>query len=344
MSSKIGRPAKKIVRAVLFLLIFALLFFAVQRLIQAKWLDKDHLPTMAWDEYRSLEKDTVDVLYLGTSQVYSAVDPLYIYDQTGITGYVISVGGMRWDLACASLRTALQTQSPKVVFADMSMIRYGSSKDEASIHTMLDQLPLSFAKIRYVLECDNRDLTLTDALFPLLRYHSRWDSLKEEDFAYAAGDVEISNARGHLVSYKIVGADHWKFYDDTESVYTIPARAWKYMQEFAAICEDNGIELVLFKVPAMSWKVKWSAASELAAEELGVPFWEMFYEIDEMGVDSTVDFRDNVKHMNQYGANKVSARIGEYLTEQFDLSDQRGSNARWDEDLENYHEALGYRQ
>ncbi len=342
--SRIGKPAKKFIKAVLFLLIFAVLFLFAQRLLQAKWDDKAQLPTSAWEEYRSLEKDTVDVLYVGTSQVYSAVDPLRIYEKTGITGYDISVGGMRWDLACAALSAALQTQSPQVVFVDMSMIRYGESKDEAGIHTLLDQLPLSFSKVKYVLECDNEDLALTDALFPLFRYHSRWEELNEDDFAYAAGKVDLTNARGHLVSFKIKGGEHWTFDDDPDAVFTIPDRAWEYMREFASICEKNGIELVFFKVPALNWQAKWSEASKQAAEELNVPYWEMFYEIDGMRIDSTVDFRDKNKHMNQYGANKVSDRIGEYLQQNYDLADQRGSNARWDEDLVKYHEELGFNQ
>ncbi len=334
--------SKKIIKGISFILIFVLLFIILQALLQPKWLNPSQ-PTALWDEYESLDKNTVDVFFVGTSLVYSAIDPMYLYKETGITSYDLSSGGLRFDLASAALSEALKSQSPKVIFLEMSPVRYSGSKNEAQLRTLLDQLPISVSKIAYILRCDNEDITLLNGLFPFFRYHSRWEDLNWNDFHYLFGDEETTYMRGHRISYKIEEGGEWMFNSGDDLDYEIPWRVRKYLGEIVDLCDKKGIDLILYKIPALNWQEKWSDASETLAEEFGLTYWEMFYDIDEMGIDSEFDFRDGNKHMNQYGAQKVTSYIGEYLVENYSLEDQRGTNTRWDEDLGKYKEEIGYR-
>ncbi len=333
----------KIGTGILLFLVFALLFVFAQRLVQAKWT-KGHLPTSSWHEYESLEKDTVDVLFMGTSQVYSAVDPMLLYQETGITGYVISEGGMCFDLDYAALQAAVKTQSPKLLFLDASAIRSASSKTEGKVRPMLDQLPISLSKVQYLLDCDVEEITLLNGLFPFFRYHSRWDELDQTDLSYALGNFPDTFVRGHYISYKTVEAS-WKFYGGDPAVsFEIPERPRTYLEKIADFCEENGIELIFYKLPTVAWRKAYSDASKELADELGISYWEMFYENDAIGVDDKTDFRDSEKHINQYGAEKITHYIGSYLQENYELEDQRGSNQRWDEDLVKYKKLLKKKQ
>ncbi|MCC8066310.1 MAG: hypothetical protein LIO94_04320, partial [Clostridiales bacterium] len=198
---KNGLNRKKLIKGVVFAALFLLLFVLSQRLLRGKWTNGDATTTM-WAEYESLEKDTVDVLFMGTSHVYSAIDPMYIYENSGITSYAISAGAMRFDLTYTVLQEALKTQSPSVLFLDMSAVHYKEQVEEERIHPILDQLPWSLDKLDFILNSGNEDLTVLDALFPLFRYHSRWDELEEQDFRYMTGDVELTYTRGHFIKYK----------------------------------------------------------------------------------------------------------------------------------------------
>ncbi len=330
---------RKIIKGILFPLIFALLFFFIQRILEAKWMNKDHLPTLSMNEYESLEDNSVDVLFLGTSQVYSSVDPMLIYEETGITSYVISAGGMRFDLDYAALQAAVKTQNPKVVFLDASEIRNGDSKNEKDVRPMLDQLPISSSKLYYLFNYDLDDITVLNGLFPLLRYHSRWDSLDASDWEYAIWDIPMTSVRGHYISYEVVET-HWRFDKGKDKEFTVPERPKTYLKKIVSFCEENGIEFVFYKLPTVAWKSRFSNAAQDLADELGIPYWEMYFDNDKIGVDPKTDFRDENKHMNQYGAEKVSSYLGKYLQKNYDLMDQRGSNERWDNDLVSYHELL----
>ncbi|MCD8013066.1 MAG: hypothetical protein LUG99_07810 [Lachnospiraceae bacterium] len=333
--NKTGINRKKVAKAVLFAAIFLILFYFAQRLLQAKWTGNSSSTTL-WAEYVSLEKNTVDVFFVGTSHVYSGFDPMYIYENSGITSYTMSGGDLRFDLIYTILLEALKTQSPQVIFLDMSSVQYSEQAKEPKIHLMLDQLPASLAKLNFVLNSGNEKLTLLNGMIPFFRYHSRWEDLSAKDFQYMTGDMERTVTRGHFVSYKKT-ATGYRFYEEPEEelsevtdYHRIP------LQKIASLCEENGIDLILFKVPSPSWYLEESEASQQLADELGLPYWELFYEVDEIGLDTETDFRDANEHLNQYGAEKLSDYLMEYLDREYDLEDHRGSNERWDSDLPEY--------
>ncbi len=329
---------KKILQTVLFVVCFLILFSAVQRLLQAKWMNGRDDDTARWMEYRSLDNNEVDVLFLGTSHVYCGIDGMYIYGNSGITTYNISTSSERFDTAYLSLQEALKTQSPEVVFLDMSAIRFMDQAEESMLHWLLDQIPLSAEKIRYVLNCGNDDLTLLDALFPLFRFHSRWDELEQIDFQYLTGNLELTVTRGHYITYETV-ATEIHFYEEAEGEEwnTITESARTSITQIAELCAEQGIELLLFKIPVPeTWFEQQSALCAELADELGVVFWDLSYEVDEIGLDTSEDFSDSVSHLNQYGAEKVSAYVMNYLLERYDFTDQRGDNERWDDDYTEY--------
>ena len=86
------------------------------------------------------------------------------------------------------------------------------------------------------------------------------------------------------------------------------------------------------------WYKLQSDGSAKLAEEFGVPYLELFYCLDEIGINPETDFRDRKNHMNQYGAEKLSAYLMKYMQENFDMEDQRGKNTDWDQDLILYNE------
>ncbi|MBQ9644464.1 MAG: SGNH/GDSL hydrolase family protein, partial [Lachnospiraceae bacterium] len=54
---------------------------------------------------------------------------------------------------------------------------------------------------------------------------------------------------------------------------------------------------------------------------------------DEMEIDGLTDYYDNRAHTNALGSEKVTAYLGQYLREHYDLPDRRGdaAYASWDE-------------
>lgn len=327
---------KKITKGILFILLFCILFLMLQRLFQAKWFiatASSPSSTGAWSEYRSLEEDSLDVLFLGTSHAYSAIDPMYIYENSGITSFVLGGPGLRFDLTWLVLKDALKTQKPSAVFLDMSALKYEEQLDEAKCHKISDQLPITLDKIKYAFDNDNDDMQPLDVLFPFFRYHTRWEELESTDFQYVSGDLESPYERGHFISYK-VRPTSFRFYDECD--FSMMDRTLEYFQRIAATCEENNIPLVLYKIPAPEWNIVYSEAAADLAEEYNLPYLELYYEIDEIGLDPSTDYRDKNDHMNQYGSEKLCAYLTDYLQANYNFSDKRSQNTQWDTDLAAY--------
>jgi hypothetical protein len=327
---------KKIIKGICFVLIFAVLFWFAQRLLQAKWVASGGATassTSTWQEYRSLEEDSIDVLFLGTSHTYSGIDPMYMYGQSGLVSFVLGGDGMHLDATYLVLQEALKTQSPSVIFLDMSAIHYEEQLDEAKAHKTLDQLPITLSKIEYAFDSESDDLSPLDVLFPLFRYHTRWESLEENDFEYVTGDLSTTSVRGHYISYRTKAT---KLYFEEEMEYTLTDRNRDYINRIADLCKENGIELILYKIPSPTWYASQSQGAEEIAEQLGLTYLELYYDVEEMGLDASTDFRDKKDHLNQNGAEKVSQYILDYIQENYDFADQRNENERWDTDYVQY--------
>ena len=87
------------------------------------------------------------------------------------------------DLTYMNLEDALKTQTPSIVFLDMSSIQFDFQQEEAKCHKVLDQLPMTSSKLEYAFNTESEEMKPLDVLFPFFRYHSRWSDLGKNDFS-----------------------------------------------------------------------------------------------------------------------------------------------------------------
>lgn len=332
---------RKCLKWICFFSIFAVVFLLIQELFQAKWLVdvKDNTAsTSTFMEYRDLEENTVDVIFIGTSHVLYGIDPMHIYEETGVTSYVFGGPGLRMDLTYLTLKDALKTQSPKVIMLDASGLHYAKQQAEGRAHKFVDNLPLTKEKIEYAFNNGNDELTPLSVIFPFVRYHDRWSTVNEYDFRYMIGALDQTYLRGHHISYAQVPVT--LDFQKTKDNFEITERNLDYFDRIVKLCEEQGVSLVVYKTPTPDWNITWSSAAEKASGERGIPYWELYYELEDIGLDFATDFCDETDHLNQHGAEKLSIYITEHLREQYGLADHRGEYIRWDNDLKEYHEYL----
>ena len=81
---------------------------------------------------------------------------------------------------------------------------------------------------------------------------------------------------------------------------------------------------------------------EKEAKERGLEFVDLNCDLDRIGIDWKNDFYDKGDHVNVFGAEKITAYLGEYVLNEFDLEDHRGDPAYqlWDEMIAKYEQEL----
>ena len=69
---------------------------------------------------RDEKENTLDVLVVGDSLSYTAVSPMVLWKNYGITGYVCGQSGQRVDEAFYLLKNVYKTQKPKLVIIELT--------------------------------------------------------------------------------------------------------------------------------------------------------------------------------------------------------------------------------
>ena len=311
---------KKLKRVILFLLVFAVLLWACSAGIQIIVRNVSGSVSGRSRVFASVsaeKKNTIDVLVAGDSESYTSVSPMDLWDRAGIAAYDCGQPGQRIQETYYILKTAFRTQSPKLVlFETNTMFR-----------------DPGFLK--------NVQLSLTEPLayhFPVIKYHNAWKAL----FDGPGGPKK--SYKGFEIRDKVVSYEGDKEYmKETKDKAQIPEVVRIYMEKIKRLCEKNGADLLLVSAPSpKNYNYKKHNSMEEYARENELPYVDLNMKFRDIGIDWKMDSYDRGDHLNISGARKVTAYIGEYLADNYDLPDRRNDDGwrEWDDLAREYLEEL----
>ena len=131
-----------------------------------------------WDAYLGEEKNSLDVLFLGSSYAYCDWNPGALYDQSGLTSYVLAGGEQTVGVTYYYLKEALKTQSPQVVVLEGSSLFFDRYESFTQIN--VGYMPWGLNKVGAILEYAEPELR-TGLFVDLIFYHDRWKELTRSD-------------------------------------------------------------------------------------------------------------------------------------------------------------------
>lgn len=311
---------KKLKRVILFLLVFAVLLWACSAGIQIIVRNVSGSVSGRSRVFASVsaeKKNTIDVLVAGDSESYTSVSPMDLWDRAGIAAYDCGQPGQRIQETYYILKTAFRTQSPKLVlFETNTMFR-----------------DPGFLK--------NVQLSLTEPLayhFPVIKYHNAWKAL----FDGPGGPKK--SYKGFEIRDKVVSYEGDEEYmKETKDKAQIPEVVRIYMEKIKRLCEKNGADLLLVSAPSpKNYNYKKHNSMEEYARENELPYVDLNMKFRDIGIDWKMDSYDRGDHLNISGARKVTAYMGQYLSDNYDLPDRRNDDGwrEWDDLAREYLEEL----
>ena len=235
----------------------------------------------------------------------------------------------------------MRYETPKVVVYNVLALKYGEPQDEAYNRMTLDGMRFSFSKLRAISASMTEDESFLSYLFPLLRFHSRWKELGEEDWKYLFHRDRVSH-NGYLMQTGILAMES-SIAGEPLADYTLPETSMKYLDAMRQLCLEKGIELVLIKAPTNTWKYywydEWDEQIESYAERHGIAYYNFIPLAEEIGIDWSTDTYDGGTHLNVYGAEKLTSYFGRILSEAHGLESRKQDTdlaARWEEKYNAY--------
>ena len=303
------------------LLAFVLLLSFFTRLLQPKYMEDLVEGSMISQYYR--EYGDHDVIFIGDCEVYANFNPMELYREKGITAYVRGTSQQLIWQSYYILEETFRYEIPKVVVYNVNAMRYSEPVSEAFNRLTIDQMKWSSQKFGIIQASMTKEENFWSYVFPILRYHSRFDELTWDDLTYLLKSRD-NTWNGHLVNQEV------------NPVGTLPTKrmlpdyqfgdiCYEYLDKMRQLCEENCVELILIKAPSLYpyWYEEYEAQIQNYADTYGLAYYNFLKDADAMDIDYQTDTYDGGLHLNLQGAKKLSHWFGEILAENHGLADHR---------------------
>lgn len=332
---------KNIISVTAVLLAFLVLLTLVTMLLQPKYMTDLVEGSMLSQYYR--EAGGHDVIFVGDCEVYANFSPMEMYRERGITAYIRgSSQQMIWQ-SYYVLKETLNYETPKAVVFNVNSMRYGEPVSEAYNRLTIDKMRWSEEKVGIIQASLMEEEDVWSYVFPILRYHSRFDELTWEDVEYLFR-VKDNTWNGYLMNKNTVPMETLPV-KRLMTDYQFSDICYDYLDKIRSLCEDHGVELILIKAPSAYpyWYDEYDMQIEEYAAQHGLVFYNFLDYVDDIGIDYSVDTYDGGLHMNLTGAQKLSRFFANILAEEHGLRDHRQDPdiaAEYDEKLARYQEEI----
>ena len=293
----------------------------LQRLLMPKYMG-DIVEGALISEYYKETTDH-DVIFVGDCEVYENFSPITMWEDYGITSYIRgSAQQLIWQ-SYYLLEETLEYEKPEVVVFNVLSMKYDTPQKEAYNRMTLDGMKWSKSKVDDIRASMMEDEEFADYVFPILRYHSRWQELTSDDFKYLFTRRPVSQS-GYYMRIDVKPAQTFPKPKKLAN-YEFGENSWKYLEKMRKLCEAKGLQLILVKAPSLypAWYDEWEDQIEEYAKTYELPYYNFLDLTDEVGIDFTKDTYDGGLHLNLSGAEKMGAYFGKILREEFQVPDRR---------------------
>lgn len=323
---------KKILRQFLKTFVFALFLLAGLH-VSVLLLYPSNQIICTWRRFYNLEKGEAQILVVGSSHAYSTFDPSVIFQETGMSSYILASNSQNTVQAYFNVKEALRCQRPEAIILEAFSLddndnwRYGDNPDKDwKKEANIDGMRMGLTKLEAIMEQYERR-NWGYALFPIARCHGNWKdiaSVSSNLTFYTGGIGEFSSFHPSRTSMSPETAQLYEDAGYNPYKWVISETNQLHFRKLAQLCRDEGIPFYVVMAPMYDAYIRSinyeSCTGKIAAlaESEGVYYLDCNRYYDEIGLSSE-DFEDvynNYHHLNGTGAEKVTRFVMEALHRQ----------------------------
>jgi hypothetical protein len=274
------------------------------------------------ETYYAEEKDH-DVVFIGDCEVYENFSPITLWEAYGIKSFIRgSAQQLIWQ-SYYLMEETLKYEKPDVIVFNVLSMMYNEPQNEAYNRMTLDGMKLSMSKIKSIQASMTEDEKFIDYIFPILRFHSRWNALEPQDFKYFLNKDKIFH-NGYYMRVDIKPVQSFPRKKPLAD-YTLGKNAYDYLNKMTALAKKHNIELVLIKAPTIYpvWYDEWDAQIQEYADQNNLMYLNFLELREEANIDFSKHTYDGGLHLNLEGAENLSKYFGNILVKNFELKDHR---------------------
>lgn len=316
-----GEVMKKNIKRILSIFLLIMIVFGIMSYTQVRF---DHNNVRIEGFYRE-EANSLDVLFIGASEVYSDYSPVYAYEKYGFTSYNYSIEDNPLMLYKWELDEIYSHQKPKAVIIEITAAtsdRTLSCEDsyfDATLRKISDSVPISLSKFELVNQFGQKKHQIS-YFCPSVMYHGslpKIDVAKEiigfqsRGYSYLKGAVTRTN------SLPCQREDLYDIHNDS-TMLAISKTQEQLLIDLLEHCRNKGYNVVFARFPhRVESKEKYDRYCEgnyvsNIIEQYGFEFLDFEHKTDEIGIDKITDFADG-EHLRMSGSLKFTEYVGALL-------------------------------
>lgn len=333
------RNISYVIKAVVFTIITAFVVLSINRLENPKYFyNSTWATTTTYTGFYKMPKNSVDVLFFGSSHTASSICPQELYDRYGITGYNLGCEQQNILVSYYWLKEALNYQKPKAVVIDTYMLqRYNGGEPlntaEVCTRKAIDYMRWGNVKLSAINDICKEDSNqnIWSYFLTNIRFHGRWTWIEESDFTYSQL-AKHYETKGYEPLYNSNGNPNYNSFsqDDAKNKYELHPLMVNYMQKIVDLCHENNIEVIMMKTPTTATSAECHNAVQALADMNHLNFYDLNERnrYRELKYDFALDMADD-GHANVSGATKITDYIGFILQSKYGL--EAKTDSAWDD-------------
>lgn len=329
---------KRIVKLVAAVLIFVVLFNSIQTTLIG--CVDDRTPKRL-NGFYSLEENTLDAVFIGSSATYATFISPYVWHEYGVAVYPFASQAQPIQAAKFIIEEGLKTQPDAAYIVNISSINGTVTKEW--LHILFDNMPLSINKIKAVdYVCGSYGYTTEEKMeyiFPIIKFHDRWSDLNEQDFMELTDEYMSGGCYYSFLKLKKDVGTVGPLDPDPNAV--IPENIDTAVEDLLDYVESENIKIQFVVTPQSVTEVEKAGVLRAVIDKVearGFEVLDMRGDYEKVGIDCATDFY-NKGHTNMHGAIKSSTYVTKHLIDKFGFEDKRGDSRYqvWEDAAEKYY-------
>jgi lysophospholipase L1-like esterase len=317
------------------IILFSTLFLSVVFGIFDPYIYGDTRFRETLEDLKKYNKDEVDIVYCGSSKVFTALNPAIIDEKLQTTSFNLATGSQNLETTAFFLENFLKIHNPRLLVLDVSpadnylLNAPGVQPFQLEV---FDNLPFSEKKYEHLIRNYGFN-NIINLVSPTIRNHNDWDDklirrrkfYKEKGNAYVRGyynnDESFSNPNANYGNYKEEFKEFNTYrFEYIDGLEKLPKKVDSLLQRIYTIASESNTNLVLVSIPYLSWYkdkngdyLEYSSSIKTLANRLEIKYIDLNTHYDTLNLQFS-DFKD-VAHLNSKGASKVSLFLAKTLKE-----------------------------
>ncbi len=304
------------------------------------------------------DENSLDVVIVGSSEVYCDYSAALAYEECGFTSYPYSTESNTALNYKAIIEEIKRTQNPQLIVIEINGAIYGDANlvKDVNLRRVSDNMPLNENKIELVEK--NATSDKIEYYVPFLKYHSSWDNLNNSfwwSLELIKDQVRGYNYLKGIKNRSVIYHPKSKVYrtDEIQSrKMALFNKADVAFREFLEYLQGSGFtddQILFVRFPHVvttdnvSRYYRGNTVGDIV-REYGFSYISFDSDNPDIGIDTSHDFY-NQEHMNIYGQQKFTKYFAKYLQEVYKIKPAKLTEKQkevWDKTIPYYDAYIKY--